>query len=70
MTHNNNHGYILGFRIRIQDNFVVPVIVKATHRKRLSLSSTGDEGEPLGLDGHPGALDMLLDIPENENIKI
>ena len=45
-------------------------VVKAPYRERFPFSSAGDEGEPLGLNGHPGALDMLLDIPENKNVKI
>ena len=39
---------------------------KGNYRERFPFSSAGDEGEPLGLDGHAGALDMLLDIPEKE----
>jgi hypothetical protein len=36
-----------------------------SHRKRFPPPSAGDEREPLGLDGHSRALDVLLNVPGN-----
>ena len=38
-----------------------------TDRERLALAAAGNEREPLGLDGHPSSLYMLLDVPKTQS---